>query len=247
MERKMINDQLEELYSQYYEDFIKELLALEKNKSVKCSNPLLMHCLENEYEKAKVKILFVGQETNKWYPDFNKGEYDIKKNIEFYKKFNLGIDPKNPQKNYYISPFWNFIRKINKYFNGESAKHTFLWTNINKIGKENDVGAPSSEFLDIEQKKFNVFAEEIRIVDPDVIIFLTGENKEYHISNKLTVTKPVISMCDDLFIQKLIIDNKDFENKLFIRTSHPHGMNHQAKFDLYAKSIIKIIEDNLIQ
>lgn len=243
-----INEQLQELYDEYYEDFISSLLKLEETKKEsghpeKCSNPLLMYCWEKEYENAKVKILFIGQETNSWYKEFPKGNNNVQKNIEFCKKFNFGINENNPSKNY-NSPFWNFIRIINEHFNGKETKHSFLWTNINKIGKEEGVGAPSEEFLKIEKEKFNVLEEEIKIVNPDVVIFMTGKEKEYYLNGKLRVSGNPELFDQNLYIQK--IECNGFEDILFLRTYHPGFMTRSGDLNLYINKIIEIIKQHMV-
>lgn len=231
-----INDQLKNLYSKYFDNFIKELLKLEKESNEECSNPLLMYCWENEYEKANVKLLFIGEETNTWYEEDSKGNNSLDDNIKFYERFSLDSNNK------INSPFWKFIKQINEHFNGESAQHAFLWTNINKIGRKTGVGAPSKDFLKIEKEKFNVLEEEIKITKPDVIIFMTGKEGEYHLSGKLPVSREPENLDNDLYIQK--IECTGFENTLFLRTYHPQYMWKSGKSSDYINKIIEIIEEH---
>lgn len=233
-----INEQLEALYGKYFDNFIEELLKLEKESNEECSNPLLMYCWEDEYKNANVKLLFIGEETNTWYEEEPKGKNKLKENINFYRKFGFGVDSNKK----YNSPFWNFIRQINEHLNGKSAQHSFLWTNINKIGRKTGVGAPSEDFLKIEKEKFNVLKEEIKITKPDVVIFMTGTSKEYHLSGKLQVSRDPENLDKDLYIQK--IECTGFENTLFLRTYHPQKMMRSGKISDYKNRIIEIIEEH---
>ena len=80
-----------------------------------------------------------------------------------------------------------------------NKKIQFVWNNLYKIakskpGKGNAIGIPPREFIDIEKKNFDVVSEEIKILKPDIIIFMTGKH------------------ADSIIADKFGIENTNFEN-----------------------------------
>lgn len=166
MDLNSINSALFDLYESYLPN-LKELYdETDKLGISDYSFPLLLSCHEG-YLKAKKRIVFIGQETFSWWA--NKGnkvtsKTDIKRLQENYLNFML------PQT--YSSPFWNFIYEISGKNFGVPAN--YMWSNVLKIGKLIDKGRPDYRVTELETKYFNVGKEEIGILKPDILVFLSG-------------------------------------------------------------------------
>lgn len=172
---------LEEIYEMHAAD-LKNLYDELKDNDLfsTCSYPLLLNMWE---EEPAPKVMFFGQEQNGWdWPDGSdcpENEGGIKYLTNLYKWFNLGNGPKP-----YNSLIWRYFRKMaNKL--SLSTEHAFLWNNINKIGKLNSKGRPDAKITELENKYFNVLAEELDAIKPEICIFFTGPNYDKDIRAKL--------------------------------------------------------------
>jgi ABC-type Fe3+-hydroxamate transport system substrate-binding protein len=79
---------------------------------------------------------------------------------------------------------FNLIVNLLKEIFGDRSIGIF-WSNVVKIGKANDKGLPPDYILDATMKEFNVLQEEIKLINPDIIIFLSGPNYDKYIIFKL--------------------------------------------------------------
>ena len=82
---------------------------------------------------------------------------------------------------------YNFIDSLQEKL--PDKKIQFVWNNLYKIGKSkpgkgNSTDIPPREFIDIEKKNFDVISEEIKILKPDIIIFMTGKHADSIIADK---------------------------------------------------------------
>ena len=158
-----INENLKQLYSE-------NLSIIEKISSElkdDYDGPLLMHCWNENFNNAKYKILFIGQEhtTTYWFAND-----DIEDPLKWYENFCLA---KN-----YNSPFWRAVKQLNKTLNGNAAHEpNFLWTNVSKYATSEGKSVGFEKHRQITNEfGFNVLADEIEIIKPDVVIFLSGYN-----------------------------------------------------------------------
>lgn len=160
---------LKEIYKKH-EDGLKATYAeLEKNDLYDgCSYPLLLSTWDGE---PTPKAMFFGQETNGW------GDSEtIEGLMEGYRRFDLGVN--------YPSLFWNYLWSMSDIL-GLSGDHPFLWNNINKFGNADSKGRPADMVTELENKHFNVLAEELDAIKPEVCVFFTGPNYDEDIRAKL--------------------------------------------------------------
>jgi hypothetical protein len=175
MENDTINKRLRDLY-QSKQASLTEIQ--EANKSGKTfEGPHLIHCWEDAYAKAKYKILFVGQEVNG--TKIGDVTDDIDDALDWVKGFELGTK--------YGKAFWNTVHYINREVNQTNDDDLcYLWSNVSKyayyeapIGRRG-VALSMADFEWINNR-FNVLEEEVKIVNPDVVIFLSGPNYDCEI------------------------------------------------------------------
>lgn len=159
-----INEKLQKLYQSNTSKFKR---IFEKFPNDDLAGPFLLS--PNElFTKQKNRLLIIGQQTNGWtyYLD------DIEKQMQTYENFNLG-------EQYYSSPFWNVIRKIESAFGNE--EYSCAWTNINKF--DLDGNRPYGDY-EIEISKLDsILVDEIDILNPDICIFFTGPSFDQRIKD----------------------------------------------------------------
>ncbi len=156
-----LNQNLKDLYR----DNLQIIETISEELKDDFDGPLLMNSWDEEFESAKFKILFIGQEHTNTYWFANDA---IEAPLKWYEKFELG---KN-----YNSPFWRAVKQINKTLNrNKSHKRNFLWTNVSKYSTSEgkSIGYEIHSHL-VKDLGFNLLANEIKIIKPDAIIFLSG-------------------------------------------------------------------------
>lgn len=67
-----------------------------------------------------------------------------------------------------------------------------IWNNIVKIGKFDDKGFPPDYIYEVEREHFSVIKDELKILKPTIVLFLTGPNYDSVIADnfgELTYSK----------------------------------------------------------
>lgn len=190
--------------------------------SIKPTNPLLLWpCKEDtEYDDADIRVMIFGQETNDWGGVFNPDaavNEEVERILEIYNSFyNFEFN--------YVSQFWNgyklFMRMLNDKFPDKTIR--YAWNNIVKIGKAKEKNCPPSYIYEEELKHFNIVKDEVEILKPHVILFLTGPDYDTKIADKFPEAK-ITSFVDD--IARVDIPNVGYA----YRTYHPNYSYHQGK------------------
>jgi len=195
-----------------------------KDLEIKPTNPLLLSVdNEDDFRNADFRVMFFGQETKDWSagiePQYRlnpQHDDDIGFILNIYKEFyNSGYC--------YIhhgGQFWNGVNRFRKML-GEKypdKKICYVWNNIVKIGIFEDKGCPPNYIYDVERKYFSVVKEEINIIKPNVILFLTGPNYDNKISDTFgQVTYSALSPFSERELAKISIPDVD----VAFRTYHP--------------------------
>jgi hypothetical protein len=133
-----INEKLKALYKGKWKDLTSEA---DKIKEVKPAHPLLIKVNDN-YEKADIKVMIFGQDTFVWHVEFSNGkdidflmdDYDCYLNNNTQDYFYKGrVKRKNKRTFWNRSNFKYFQEQLNQHFEGKNVE--FLWNNLSKIGK----------------------------------------------------------------------------------------------------------------
>ena len=211
-----MNKQLFELYSSKWGELCSAMLPIIENEEleIKPTNPLLLSIdNEDEFKKSDIRVMIFGQETNDW----KEPEYDddIQFVLDIYNDFyNTGYCYN------YGGQFWNGVNRFRKMLAEKypDKKISYLWNNVVKIGKFNDKGCPPDYIYEVERKYFSVIKEEIDIIKPNVILFLTGPNYDNKISDTFgPVAYSALSPFSERELSKISIPNVD----VAFRTYHP--------------------------
>ena len=134
------------------------------------SRPFIGGVCDN-FGAEKKTIMIVGQEA--------RNLTDYGKSLKEYQMWSISFlssQLENKESKKLSSPFWEFIRKIKRYF----SDYNIYWTNIDKLhliskGKTERLEKECEKVLN--EKYLNdksIFEREIEIIKPAVIIFLTG-------------------------------------------------------------------------
>jgi hypothetical protein len=246
-EQLSINGQLKEVYASNWE-VMSEALSNIVNAEITIEdiNPLLL-CLdrdeekeaEEEWVKADFRVMIFGTETNNWVKKETKPwqAYHDSTILSLLDKYNVFFNGEECQS--YGGYFWNGFYRFKDMLNNKypDKKICYLWNNIVKIGKKEAKGCSKSNVREIERKYFHVIPDEIRILQPNVLLFLTGPDYDDCISENFgeTVFSPVQPYSESQ-LAKLSIPDVDFA----FRTYHPHYL-WKHKIDDYFNATVNQI------
>jgi hypothetical protein len=242
MDVSSINQQLRGEYQVYLDQTYNQ--PYWEGKAV--SAPLLMHVFE-DYAQMEKKILFVGQETHGW--GWMKNRSSVDDLQKKYADFALGKsadygDGKKPR--YLRSPFWNFCRsffyQVNQTVPDITRKtNGFLWTNISKF--DNNATTPDFDLQQLNVTGFELLKQEIAIVQPDIVVFLTGD-KYVHWLHKLFKLEYVPILPNSL-LARLHDQNQSLPLWIF-HTQHPHTLCRTGVYRQVLDAMIQMTARPLI-
>ena len=212
-----------------YSRLMKTIQKIWKNLA---THPLLIKT-DDEYAKADLKVMFFGQETNEWNGVFE--EYaDLESVLAVYEDFYLKRGYEQ-----YGKPFWNFIRNLKS--TQSTKKIGYIWNNVLKIGKS-ESGTPQQGLINYTIDYFNVIPQEIEILKPNVLLFLSGHTYDDHI--RKTIGNFSIVPIDGFSTNELCI--LKFDNitvDLAIRTYHPGYLQRLGERRMnITETIVNLIE-----
>jgi hypothetical protein len=231
-----MNELLKNLYSSKWGKINEMLQSFNEDDPEDLENlathPLLIKT-DDEYAKADLKVMFFGQETNEWNGVFE--EYaDLESVLAVYENFYL-------KKGYeqYGKPFWNFIRNLKS--TQSTKKIGYIWNNVLKIGKS-ESGTPQQGLIKYTIDYFNVIPQEIEILKPNVLLFLSGHTYDDHI--RKTIGNFSIVPIEGFSTNELCIlkfDNISVD--LAIRTYHPGYLQRLGERRMnITETIVNLIE-----
>lgn len=196
-----------------YEGAIQQLVDLVREfENTSCPHFLFV---PQSYIECSTKLFIVGQQTYRWgHPEkFNISE-GLSETIQEYKNFNLG-------ENYTRSPFWQACLKIQKLINPSSPSRAFIWSNLVKIDQGGN--RPNKE-LEHAVSLLNLLQSELRITQPDAIVFFTGP----YYDDRLVSSFPQMQiMPESAFLAKL---RDPTLPELSFRTYHPNYLRRSRNW-----------------
>jgi hypothetical protein len=222
-----LNDELRKLYVPYFE----ELKLNSKSVADKFSFPLLMKVFP-DYEKVNTRILFIGKETHGWYGTMADSiDVTVDSLMNEYEGFEFAKEYQSRN-----SPFWRFIKIFHSTINGDTFPNGFLWTNFSKC--DSGGTTPTQELQDLNRKGFDLLINEIEILKPDTIIFITGWDYEKQFQR-------VFSGISYEILEENFIYRCDHEllPKSTYMTMHPNGLNFRKKFKSTIDLLTALIKD----
>jgi hypothetical protein len=229
-----MNQELKRLYFSKWNALCSRMKK-EEFETRKPASPLLLFVEdEEEYQKSDIRIMVFGQETNSWFSSFDENNYSMDIIIKNYSDFfkNGGVNKQ--------TPFWRgvklFKKKVEEKFTDQNKKTSIIWNNIIKIGRHKAKGKPPEEILKIEKKYFSVIQEEIRIINPNVILFLTGPRYDVEIDR--VFNKPVLSTLNSSYKRRELAKVQLDQTPFTYRTYHPQFLLRSKKMESIFENII---------
>lgn len=223
MENNDLNEKLTSLYEKHWDDFIEHVY---KNGEKPCAFPYLI-ATDERYAKARKRVMICGQETNGWGKEKDYSQSSgILELQEMYYNFVKG--------NYSYS-FWRFIRELRMRFSEDVG---FIYQNIVKVGKYQAKGADDTIYQ-LSKNHFPVWQEELQILKPDIIVFLTGPNYDGKIRYALGNVNPTQLTKNNKIVE---LHFEKHPNLHAIKTYHPGYLSRVKSFDEMLERIHQYIE-----
>ena len=136
----------------------------------------------NNYLSSGTKVAFVGQQTNGWPSSDN-----IAEQMQAYREGNVG--------EIYNSPFIDLIRILEERIGVRRCSSVLLNLNRYDEGKQR----PSEDNLKILEKLDPIFLEELKLIEPHIVIFFTGPDFKDRVCNLLQGAESTVAGIDRLF------------------------------------------------
>lgn len=213
MENTSLSEQLARIYNVFYPEF----QGLRKNFSnFNMANPYLLS-LPDGYAMALLRVMLIGKETNHWGTEL--ANVSVETLMELYRKFVI----EGWGDNY---AFWTFVSALREYSRDDLGNAvSVISNNVVKVG--NDGIGFNDELLEAMLKKENLLKEEIGILRPDILIFLTGPSYD-PVIKKILGDFAIESIDPALRLDRLYIDGLDVEA---YRCYHPRYLSCRRKWN----------------
>ncbi|MET3682933.1 hypothetical protein ABID56_001023 [Alkalibacillus flavidus] len=182
------------------------------------THPLLLKVMDEiGYHDSDIKLMVVGKETNDWEGPF--GYYNVEGLQDFYETF---MKESNKAKK---TTFWRYMRGFRHHIEKAYPNLTVstIWNNIHKLGRNGEKGKPNAKIQEITQKHFNVFEDELNILKPDIVIFLTGPGYDAALKNQLPGL--TLNSIEDFEMKKIAHCSHPSLPNASIKTYHPGHLN----------------------
>jgi len=188
-------------------------------------SPPLLISPPDEYFNQRIKLMVIGLETRGkagnpgpgWYNNRIRQTPEVDA-VEFlmcvYKnEYRLGLGGKSK------SVFWPFVRELEK--NLGITEGAIVWSNVNKVDQNGT--SPSRTVRKAVRSIFPVLTEEISILAPDILVFLTKAYDKYlkRVFNGHFVEVPGCGQ----FLAKFIHAAPPFKS---FRTAHPRWLERRG-------------------
>lgn len=170
------NNELLKLYESKW-DIVEKIFNIADDKEN--SLVLFLSSIPYNYYKTNHKILMIGQENNGW------GYFSSPKESM---RYTLGFQNIRRWEQYPIFTFpYNFCASINECDINETKKSYLAWTNLRKFSFDEEPKKYLEENIQkIIDEEFNILADEIKIINPDIVLFLTGYRYDNDIKKQLS-------------------------------------------------------------
>lgn len=242
-----MNEELTALYEKYWDSVMTNVyipnLSSIPNEPPKCSYPYLIQVTDH-YINASKRVMICGQETQGWGGECGTPDKASVKKLQYIYNYvvnhdnhggpilkpGLLINPKPGTR--FSPPYWNFAWNLMN----TNPDAGFVFQNVVKVGKYSQAGCDNNIY-ELTKQYFPVWQEELKILKPDIIIFLTG-NYDWRI--RQVVGEFQFTPVDgDTFLDELHFENKAIPRAF--RTNHPAYLQRKHRFFSVANILSRII------
>lgn len=215
---------LKDVYQKYWDGYITHI---RNNPNIEPANPFLIVEPSGYQERAK-KVMICGQETQGWGNEFDDRPESA--TLEAILNIYAGFVNRGG----YNSPYWQFINSLKR----ACPDVGFVCNNIVKIGKKHGPGC-DNQINELTLKYFPVIPEELNILKPDLILFLTGPNYDWRIRKTIGdfKTKNIgnIKRFDEIIFHNPLLP------KAF-RCYHPRYLRHCGEEDNVRSYVVEYLK-----
>jgi len=243
---ELIQNELNHLY--------KNTLTIDALKSLddreQLSAPLLLKAYDT-YLSSKIKIMYVGKETNHWLTHqkidiAQRGVNGLINDLEQGLNFNRIIsrydkrmsDKENWKKVEFFKQYKNIKDQL---ISDEDGSASVVWNNLLKMAYDRGKGyskTSKNHSKKLSKLSKDLFLGELEILKPDAVIFVTGHTYDSVIKDYF---EPITD--EEVEIKKRLWKFK-YKNIFCYRTVHPHYMKIENKDD-YIQKIINHINNDI--
>lgn len=237
-----MNEKLTELYSSVMPKLANCIPTLNAQRSENyiCFPYLLS--VEDAYANNERRIMVAGKETFSWAGEFTEnGVYspDISQS-QLQSLYDLFVNAPEGKASGYSSPYWDFIRTIDSIAQSQRAR--LVVNNLAKIGYCGTNGFDPTVLPLFD----GVLKEEIRITDPQLILFICGPDYDKLIRESLGdfSEREVIPTATSRQCAQLIfpVENTVLAGRTVIRTYHPAYLRRMRRRE-WAKDVVAYLEE----
>ena len=237
-----MNEQLTDLYSSVMPKLAKCIPALnaQRTENYICFPYVLS--VENDYAKSERRIMLAGKETCPWGGEFTEsGVYSPDVSLsQLQSLYDLVVNTPQRKAEGYNYTFWDFVRTIDSIAQSKGAR--LVANNLAKIGYADGNGFDPTVLPLFD----GVFREEIRILDPQLILLIVGPYYDRLIRESIGdfSLESVIPEVDTRQCARLIFpdDNDVLTGRTVIRTYHPYYLRLMSNTK-WAQDVVAFIED----
>lgn len=229
-----MNDSLLQLYSKYWDGMLQNVFNVDPKEHPTCY-PFLLHVTDH-YKNAAKRVMFCGQVAS-WGDEYRKPDLTNPSELmDLYHGFvNHNWDSLPKQRPGNNDAYWNFQWNIMKRF----PQVGFVAQNVAKIGK-GDWNRTCDDFIfQRTQEYFPVWKDELKILRPDCIIFLTGAAYDDRIRQVAGNFEIKHMLGAEGLLDKLIFD--DPQMPVAYRTNYPTTLQTNGTYQIVADTISDII------
>ena len=180
--------------------------------------------------------MYVGQETRGW---GTPGTKSMIEHMERYKRYFLEENYLRKSKK---SVFWRAVKDFEHFFLERfgSCNVASVWNNVAKVGLRDKKGM-NEDVRKLGQQFFPVFSREVEILAPDVIVFMTGPDRDSDILHHFPNAKIGRAVEGVPRRQLAVVDFVNFP-AVAIRTYHP---GYFGGFNLVRSEAKAVLEQKL--
>lgn len=260
-----LNEQLKELYASRWGRIGDSLQAIAcgGHADVKPAYPFLLSLArwegdqpaEDWYVDADLKVMVFGRETNSWKGDCDdfgtppspvfSSDVSMEAVMGIYEEFYATyyhdgtFNFRGPRYGTFHYGFNRFALLLNAAL--PDKRVAYVWNNLVKIGKADGKGFCGAEIYALEREHFSVIQEEINILKPDLLLFLTGTYDERIRDNWPDASFSALSSYAENEVARVI--SSEFSVPAY-RTNHPSAHLPKGTMEARLEAIVKDFMEN---
>lgn len=196
------------------------------------------------YITSNPKMMFVGKSVNGWVTDSTNvddlfDENNSERIVNRHDQLSWVNDLEGPNDIYNTkkSAFWRVIKQISISIHDTNEWYNNIaWSNLYKLSPEK--GNPNSQLQNMQRNYCtDILNEEIRVLNPDIVIFLTSFWEDFYI-NSIGLDQ---SKSKSISWNGYDLKHQIYKKRLFIQSMHPQGKSESG----HINAILKCIKSNI--